>query len=54
MRHRDLAKHKQTTDKNAVNILKTRKEKQQANATVQKSTSEPPPQHYAHAVWDDE
>ena len=54
MMHRELLKHKFTTDKNAVNMIKIRKYKRQANVTVQQFTSLTLPQHYAHDVWDDE
>ena len=43
MRHRELIKNKFTTDKNSVNRLKVRKEKQQANATIQQATAAPLP-----------
>ena len=54
MMHRELVKHKFTTDKNAVNMFKRCKDKRQSNATVQQSTSVPLTQHYTHDIWDDE
>ena len=54
MRHRELVKHKCTTDKNVVNILKRRQEKQLVNATIQQKTAVRLPQHYSHDVLGDE
>ena len=53
MWHRELVKHKCTTDKNVVNILKRRQEKQLVNATIQQKTAVHLPQNYSHGVRGD-
>jgi hypothetical protein len=51
---KEVQQYKCTTNHTAVERLRSRKAQNQANAETQKTYTVPLPQHFAHAVWDDE
>jgi hypothetical protein len=54
MTAKEVQQYKCTTNHTAVEKLRSRKAQNQANALTQMTNTVPLPQHFAHAVWDDE